>query len=108
MYFKYEYGVPVRIIVFAIFVALDACRLQNGFHGNLKESVMALFISVVSLNLCVLNAHHLYDRWPSDTTGWHRAILPTVMVSAVLRRSIPLPIIPRLVLIFSYHPAFAQ
>lgn len=40
MYFTFEYGVPVRIIVFVIFVAMDICRLQNGFYGNLKESVI--------------------------------------------------------------------
>lgn len=43
MYFRYEYGVPVRIIIFGIFVALDVCRLQNGYHGNLKESVHFFF-----------------------------------------------------------------
>ena len=34
--------------MFGIFVALDVCRLQNGYHGNLKESVWDLVYIVVS------------------------------------------------------------
>jgi hypothetical protein len=39
LYFSMEYGVPVRTIVGAIFVVLEIFRLQNGFYGNIKESV---------------------------------------------------------------------
>jgi hypothetical protein len=39
LYFDMEFGVPVRTIVGAIFLVLEIFRLQNGFYGNIKESV---------------------------------------------------------------------
>jgi hypothetical protein len=39
LYFDMEYGVPVRVIIGVIFIFLEIFRLQNGFYGNIKESV---------------------------------------------------------------------
>jgi hypothetical protein len=39
IYFDQEFGVPVRTIIGIGFVFLEIFRLQNGFYGNIRESV---------------------------------------------------------------------
>jgi hypothetical protein len=53
--------VPVRTIVGVIFLALEIFRLQNGFYGNIKESVSDMLV-IVPLNLCFRNADDLDHR----------------------------------------------
>lgn len=92
MYFNFEYGVPVRIIIFIIFVALDICRLQNGFHGNLKESVTFLII-LVSISLCIFDVNDFYNCGSNYFVSWDRSILSNGMVDFILRNNFSLFII---------------
>lgn len=48
LYFNMEYGVPVRIIVEVLFLILEIFRLQNAYHGNLRESVPLISYHLVS------------------------------------------------------------
>lgn len=55
---------PVRTIVGVIFLVLEIFRLQNGFYGNLKESV-CFRLRLVPVNLCICNANYSND-WGSN------------------------------------------
>ncbi len=61
---------PVRTIVGVIFLVLEIFRLQNGFYGNIKESVSNRLV-LVPLNMCFCDVDDLNHRGSDNLDIWH-------------------------------------